>query len=418
MVQRLQANVLLCFYYWWQAKWVEVYTRVAATLRISVALGLNLAPQFTGVTPSSRPASLIPPPTTAIEEEMRRNTFWIAYALERQYGTSNGWALSLDDNDILQLFPMSEQYDGGMLDLTERQLCHTTDALLIHPPNQTDSFVLYIKSAMLLSQVKNFNLRTRSKYYAQDPSVSQSYPLSDVRFDPRETPEFGAICSLALAFGDSLPSLFKTPTPNGVVDPFIYSVLLSSPISLILLHEQYAMVGKDSCMSAYHILTSARTIATLLHVLVSANYDCTRLGLFPVFAWFTSARVLTRFLRAALEEKYAEQVRVLTDEITFILTVLRRLGDRMGLSGRYAKMLEDHVLKLCGPEAAAKVCITDSPEPPDNTGFAPEMQEGEAADKILRMRLASFEAIKAAGQVFTPSMTTPFWPNMITAPVP
>lgn len=89
----------------------QVYTRVAATLRIAVALGLNLAPQFASFSSATRPASLIPPPSSTHEEETRRNTFWIAYALERQYGSSNGWALSLDDQDVFQLLPMTDELD-------------------------------------------------------------------------------------------------------------------------------------------------------------------------------------------------------------------------------------------------------------------------------------------------------------------
>ena len=84
-------------------------------------------------------------------------------------------------------------------------------------------------------------------------------------------------------------------------------------------------------------------------MIVSTSFDCTKLGLFPVvgsssplifalssctwqFAWFTAARVLARFLRAAQEEKYSEQINILTDEISFIHVVLRRLGERVPIS--------------------------------------------------------------------------------------
>ncbi|THH28067.1 hypothetical protein EUX98_g6114 [Antrodiella citrinella] len=267
---------------------------------------------------------------------------------------------------------------------------------------------------MLLSRVKNFNLRTRAKYFAEDPSIPQGYPITDIRFDPRQTPEFGAMTSVALAFTDSIPTQYKNPLQNGVVNPHIYSTLMAPPITLILLHEPYAMVGRDSCLSAYHILTSARSIATLVHTIASTSYDCTKLGLFPVFAWFTSARVLTRFLRAALEEKYVEQIGVLKDEISFILRSLKRLSDRAPLAGRYARMLEDHVLKTCGAEAAASICPLDPTEMPGTIGFAPEMQEGDAADKILSMRLASLHAALSAGSTVTPSLP-PFWPSSVTA---
>ena len=46
---------------------------------------------------------------TVIEDETRRNTFWIAYSMERQQGASNGWAMNLDDRDVCQLLPL--RYD-------------------------------------------------------------------------------------------------------------------------------------------------------------------------------------------------------------------------------------------------------------------------------------------------------------------
>lgn len=59
--------------------------------------------------------SIIPPPRTPIEDETRRNTFWLAYAIDRQHGAGSGWALSLDDDDIAQLFPVTmEQFESGV----------------------------------------------------------------------------------------------------------------------------------------------------------------------------------------------------------------------------------------------------------------------------------------------------------------
>jgi hypothetical protein len=59
--------------------------------------------------------TIIPPPRTPIEDETRRNTFWLAYAIDRQQGAGSGWALSLDDDDIAQLFPVTmEQFESGV----------------------------------------------------------------------------------------------------------------------------------------------------------------------------------------------------------------------------------------------------------------------------------------------------------------
>ena len=51
---------------------------------------------------------------TVVEDETRRNSFWLAYATERQYGCGNGWALFLDDQDVSQLLPVrGDQFELG-----------------------------------------------------------------------------------------------------------------------------------------------------------------------------------------------------------------------------------------------------------------------------------------------------------------
>ena len=79
---------------------------IAEAIRASIPLGLNVDPPFFPISDALRPPSLIPPPTSVIEAEVRRNTFWLLYAMERMGGCSNGWALSLDDQDISQLLPV------------------------------------------------------------------------------------------------------------------------------------------------------------------------------------------------------------------------------------------------------------------------------------------------------------------------
>lgn len=83
-------------------------------MRLSVPLGLNMCPPFHSITKSERPPSILPPARTVIEDETRRNSFWLAYASERQHGCGNGWALSLDNQDVSQLLPVrGDQFIQG-----------------------------------------------------------------------------------------------------------------------------------------------------------------------------------------------------------------------------------------------------------------------------------------------------------------
>ena len=76
-------------------------------LRGCIPLGLNVTEGFTSLIDRGRDNAVIGPAADIIEEEVRRNTFWLAYALERLSGCGNNWSMSLDDRDISQLLPVN-----------------------------------------------------------------------------------------------------------------------------------------------------------------------------------------------------------------------------------------------------------------------------------------------------------------------
>ena len=104
--------------------------------------------------------------------------------MERQQGTGNGWALSLDDLDVCQLLPLrGDQFDQGVLVLPDdRQWSYDPELLYKHPESQTDPFILFIKSSILLSKVKTYNLRFRWKFFNNDGAPSSS--TNSAAFDP------------------------------------------------------------------------------------------------------------------------------------------------------------------------------------------------------------------------------------------
>jgi hypothetical protein len=115
LFQVLQANIILTWFYWSHGRWVDIFLSSAHSMRLSVPLGLNMCPPFHSITKSERPPSILPPARNVIEDETRRNTFWLAYAAERQHGCGNGWALSMDNQDVSQLLPVrGDQFIQGV----------------------------------------------------------------------------------------------------------------------------------------------------------------------------------------------------------------------------------------------------------------------------------------------------------------
>jgi len=112
--------------------------------------------------------------------------------------------------------------------MEERQWFHDPQILLSHPESQTDSFILMIKASIILSRVKNFNLRYRARYFAKDldyiptasaPVRSQS---SDV-LDPRSTPAFIEVDALVHSFKSSFPPDLRNPINGNLVDIHLFT---------------------------------------------------------------------------------------------------------------------------------------------------------------------------------------------------
>lgn len=109
--------------------------------------------------------------------------------------------------------------------MRERQWSHDKRMFLSHIPNQTDSFVLFIKTTILLSHVKNFNLRYRGRYYQGDPSMYAPNPIieSPATYDPRSSPAFKELDSLVAAFRPAFPSHLRNPVQDEMVDAYLYA---------------------------------------------------------------------------------------------------------------------------------------------------------------------------------------------------
>lgn len=353
LIQCVQTYVLLMWYYWCHSKWVELYTCSGQSLRVAIPLGLNICPPFCSLHKSSPRLSIISPPRTPIEDETRRNTFWLAYAVDRQHGSGTGWALSLDDDDIAQVFPVTmEQFELGIpVNYNVRQWCHVREAVLFHPPDITDSFTLYIKSTMILSFIKSFNHRYRIKSNLGDvkflPVENLAIQGYGDQLDIRSCPAFLELDQLLVSFRSSFPSNLKDPFRQGLVDSHLYTTFLTLHVSIILLHEPHSNVHRANCTSAAKILESARMILDLIYAVWSTNYDIGLLDYFCPFCWYLAGRVFSRFLRAAQDAGHVQQMETLRAELDFVRMALGKMAERLPLSHRYHKMLDACILEVC-----------------------------------------------------------------------
>lgn len=110
---------------------------------------------------------------------------------------------------------------------------HTPDLLILHPEDQTDSFTLYIKACILLSRVKDFNLRFAIRRHYGDPGVAFVPPregevvhpramAQNLYEDPCRSVAFIELDTLVTSFQPSFPPRLRNSMPDGVVDSHLY----------------------------------------------------------------------------------------------------------------------------------------------------------------------------------------------------
>jgi hypothetical protein len=117
----------------------QAFMTIAQAIRAAIPLGIHADSAFLPISDSLRAPSLIPPPASVTEVEVRRNTFWLLYAMERMGGCSNGWPMSLDDQDVSQLLPVKGSDFG--LEASMILQCRLCDCILILVGGSADYLV-------------------------------------------------------------------------------------------------------------------------------------------------------------------------------------------------------------------------------------------------------------------------------------
>src|SRR5882762_11788727 len=107
----------------------------------------------------------------------------------------------------------------------ERQWTWNEGLFSTHPDGHTDAFTLYIKGTCLVSRVKTFNHRFKSKHYSGDPTCAIESSCSE-SVDPRTTKAFKDVENFVESFRTSFPAQLRNPLDGNIVNPHIYCALL------------------------------------------------------------------------------------------------------------------------------------------------------------------------------------------------
>ncbi|KZO96296.1 hypothetical protein CALVIDRAFT_537467 [Calocera viscosa TUFC12733] len=337
LVENFQAITILGWYWFAQARWVELWIWSGVALRQAVPLGLNVSDEIPTTLNRSGKTALLPSLPDSeegrIDAEMRRNTFWSAYLLERYACASATWANSLDEQDISTELPICQMdWEQGTQLEVPRQRLGTPDLLTSHPQEILDAFGMHVKAVHLMSRVHLHNLRFRS--------TPQAVGIND----PRDAPAFKQLDGLIAAFVYSLPAKFRDPfkADSGTVfDANLYMVAVLPHLAVIHLHDPHVDAANPNDPSADRVLSAARAILHTVYILCSTSFDITLLIHACCQAWYLAARVLVRFLKAKIDAQDRDGAITLRGEVQVFQLALSRIGEKVPLGQRFGKMLSE-----------------------------------------------------------------------------
>jgi len=317
---------------------------------------LQYSEAFSPIASARIGASLLPPPGDSIEEETRCNVFWLIYSLDRLCSVGNYWPHSVDDQDCLQLLPVnSVNFSLGISWPLKKDRQHplTKDVMFSHHIDQCDSFTLYVKGTMLLSRVKNFIIRYRSKSYSQEhihintqantglwEGVHRDPSGAHVK-SPTNTIAFVELHQTAMQFRSSFPGHLRDPFASGAIDSSLYVACLIPYIALITLHDPFATIEDSSCMSAVNLMTSSRSILELLYAAQQTSYDLSLLDYICFYAWHLAGKTISRFWQVAHTSGEHHRALALRSEVEHIASVLRNIGERVLFAKGYSILLSE-----------------------------------------------------------------------------
>ncbi|KAG8689275.1 hypothetical protein FRC09_012490, partial [Ceratobasidium sp. 395] len=322
LLETVQAFIIMS---WWQhanARWSELWISTGLTIRYCIPLGLSKSITFddmfsgavggvSGHSTNWKVDVIMQPTTDATEVELRRRAFWHAYMLDRVQGAATAWPMAIDDLDIGQELPLTQAaFDAGVLPPdVQLQRLSSPGLLTSHLNNATDSFVLYLKSGMLMSRVSNFNVRLRTRHGH----------LADLP----QTPAFKTLESQISSFRLSFPKKFRDPFARGV-DPVLLMAHIMPLMATIILQEPHCSPSLD-CVPATKCLEAARLVLDSVYRLSSTSFDFSHLTNVFTFFWTVGSKVLMRRYVKALDAEAQAEATLIRNEIeVFRLAMIRQ----------------------------------------------------------------------------------------------
>ncbi|KAJ7786406.1 hypothetical protein B0H16DRAFT_1490342 [Mycena metata] len=312
----LQACILLCWYFYQEGRWVEVWIFAGFLTRVAVPLRLNYPGTFT-THGNNSPGAYLAPPRDFRDLESRRRTWWMTYT------SVGGWIHAVDERDLGTELPLrNTDFESEVATVFIR-----------HPPQYTDSFLLLIKAVMLFGRVTDYNVRGNLRAPTA-PSKNQN-PFFLEGFKELDK----LVCT---DFLESLPRIFKNNygVMDGALDTDLYMVHIVPHAATITLHNPYLDFTDPQCASTSRCVNSARSILAAYYMLSGTSLDITRLHPFVVICWYLAAVVQVQLCKYFIEIGDSERESTVWGEINVLRFAMLAYGQCSPIGTRQESLLQ------------------------------------------------------------------------------
>ncbi|KAF8730486.1 hypothetical protein AX14_005539 [Amanita brunnescens Koide BX004] len=332
----MQACIILSWYFYQEGRWVEVWIFAGFQTRVAIPLRLNYPGTFSALGNNS-PAAYLAPPKDLRDLECRRRTWWMTILFDR-IASVGGWIHAVDERDIGTEFPLrTEDFEAERPVVNNPQNLAYRDVFIHHPPQYTDSFLLYIKAIMLFGKVTDFNVRGNLR--ATTPPSKNQNPFYLEGFEPLDK-------LVSHDFLESLPHLYKNSaglsdsSGNCVFDTDLYMVHVIPHAATITLHNSYVDFTDPQCVSTARCVHAARSILGAYYTLSASSMDITRLHPFVTICWYLAAVALIQLCKYFIEINDAERESTVWGEINVLRFAMLTYGRRSPIGTRQERLLQ------------------------------------------------------------------------------
>jgi hypothetical protein len=333
----MQACILLSWYFYQEGRWVEVWIFAGFQTRVAVPLRLNYPGTFS-THGNNSPGAYLAPPEDMRDLESRRRTWWMTIMFDR-IASVGGWIHAVDERDLGTELPLRmEDFESeSPIPSNPQDLCSPA-VFTHHPPQYTDSFLLFIKAIMLFGQVTDFNVRGNLRAPTAPSKNQNPFFLSGFK-------ELDKL--VCCDFLESLPQIFRhntgvTDAPDGsALDTDLYMVHIVPHAAAITLHNPYIDFTDPQNVSSARCVNSARCILSAYYILSATSLDKTRLHPFVTICWYLAAVVQVQLCKFFIEINDSERESTVWGEINVLRFAMMEYGQRSPIGTRQERLLQE-----------------------------------------------------------------------------